>query len=456
VQPARGGSAEIGKGRTVIVRARTVVTMDGAPIEDGAVRIRGNHIVEAGTFSDLEKSPTFSGGQENENNGEAIIDLGESVLLPGLINAHCHLDYTCLRGKIQRSSSFTEWIRAINSEKRKLTAEDYLRSIFAGFSEAQRFGTTSVISLEAFPELIARLEPSPIRTWWCAELIDVTTPGEGDEIVCGAVAGLKAVRNDHAGFGLAPHALFTASAGLYRACAEVAVHEKFLLTTHLAESGEEMEMFLTRSGPLFDFLRSIGRSEDDCGGKTPLAVFLDKLRCRPAQESSTGISLGDSSAGWIIAHLNELAETDFDLLSALPEKFSIAHCPRSHAYFGHKPFEFPQLDAMGFNICLGTDSLASNEDLSLFHEMREFRRLHPDLTPDRILEMVTVNPAKALGVGERLGRLRSGYEADMIAIPFRSGDPYKQIFDFEGDVPWMMVAGKVAKFSRFPLSFSQN
>src|SRR5207253_3356097 len=146
--------------RQMIIRARMIVTMDGAPIPDGAVRVRGNRIVDVQKFS-----ATASVNDE-------IIDLGESVLLPGLINAHCHLDYTCLRGKIPRQKSFTNWIRVINAEKGKLTPEDYVASINAGFAEAQRFGTTTIANLTAFPELIPKINP-PIRSWWFAELIDV-------------------------------------------------------------------------------------------------------------------------------------------------------------------------------------------------------------------------------------------------------------------------------------------
>src|SRR5437764_9447656 len=194
--------------RKMIVRARIVVTMDGKAIEDGAVRVTGNRIVEAGKFS------AFA----SDNN--EIIDLGESVLLPGLINAHCHLDYTCLRGKIPRQKSFTNWIRVINAEKAKLTAEDYVTSINAGFAEAQRFGTTTIANLTAFPELIARIDP-PIRTWWFAELIDARDTSRANELIDLAVESLKPAAN----WGLAPHALFTASKGLYRRCEEVARRE---------------------------------------------------------------------------------------------------------------------------------------------------------------------------------------------------------------------------------------
>ena len=91
----------------MIIRARTVVTMDGPPIENGAVAISGNQIIDVGTFPEVSA----------RHLGKKIVDLGEKALLPGLVNAHCHLDYTCLRGKIPPQKTFTDWIRAINTEK---------------------------------------------------------------------------------------------------------------------------------------------------------------------------------------------------------------------------------------------------------------------------------------------------------------------------------------------------
>ena len=397
----------------MIVRARTVVTMDAAPIPDGAVRVAGNRIVEVGKFSAFASY------------NDEIIDLGECVLLPGLINAHCHLDYTCLRGKIPRPKSFTTWISVINAEKGKLTAEDYVTSINAGFTEAQRFGTTTIANLTAFPELIAKISP-PIRTWWFAELIDVRQPERASEIIESATDSLKRLEN----WGLAPHAPFTASETLSRDCQEIALRENILLTTHLAESHEEMEMFRDASGPLYQFMKEIERGMTDCGYDTPLKRFLGHL--------------GDASlTGWIIAHLNELSESDFDLLREIRHKFSIAHCPRSHAYFGHVAFQFERLQRLGFNVCLGTDSLASNEDLSLFAEMRAFQNEFPDVPPEKILETVTVNPARALRKGNELGKIERGFLADMIALPFTTSENvYQTILNFVGKVPWFMLHGK--------------
>ena len=399
----------------MIIRARTVVTMDGPPIDNGAVALSGNKVVDVGKFDEIKT-----------RNGGEIVDVGEQALLPGLINAHCHLDYTCLRGEISPQKSFTDWIRAINAKKAKLSSKDYLTSIDEGFAEAKRFGTTAIANLTAFPELVSQIT-SPIRTWWFAELIDVRAPERANEIVDLAIESLKSAQN----WGLAPHALFTASKDLYRHCEEVAQQKNIVLTTHLAESREEMEMFHEGSGPLYEFLKRIGRPMDDCGNETPLELFL-------------GASGGRGLPRWIVAHLNEIAESDFELLERSKRQFHVVHSPRSHAYFKHSRFPFERLHSLGFNICLGTDSLASNESLSLFAEMRAFQRSEPGISPDEILKMITVNPAMALNQENTLGRIRPGFCADLIAIQSSEHDnPFEHIVQFDASIDWMVVNGKM-------------
>jgi len=415
----------------MIVRARVVVTMDGPPIENGAVVVSGDRVVDVGRFSEISSA----------HGGEQIVDLGEQALLPGLINAHCHLDYTCLRGKIPRQESFTGWIRAINAEKAKLSPEDYVTSINQGFAEAKRFGTATIANLTAFPELIPQTE-SLIRTWWFAELIDVREPNRANEIVDLAIEKLKSAEH----WGLAPHAPFTASANLYRQCEEIARSQDVLLTTHLAESREEISMFRDASGPLYQFLKEIGRDTSDCGNETPLHRFSEMVR-----DFSTSVGMTER---WMLVHLNELGESDFNLLGRAARKFSVVHCPRSHEYFDHSSFQFHKLRELGFNICLGTDSLASNDDLSLFAEMRAFQKKFSDVSPEEILKMVTVNGARGLRQENALGKVRSGFVADLIAIPIarhgesvlrrtRSISVLEEVVAFDHQVSWSLIGGRV-------------
>ena len=423
----------------MIIRARMVVTMDGAPIENGAVAVSGNRIVDVGRFDEIK----------TRNAGNAL-DLGEQALLPGLINAHCHLDYTCLRGKIPPQKSFTDWIGVINAEKSELSPKDYAASINDGFEEAKRFGTTAMANLTGFPELISQVQP-PIRTSWFAELIDIRAPERANELVDAAIESLgrarpslPAVRGPAAPWGLAPHALFTASSNLFRRCEEIAQQEHILLTTHLAESREEMEMFRDASGPLYEFMQSIGRPMDDCGSKTPLEDFLDLIGSGGSPNRRRTIEVNRPYPFWIVAHLNELTESDSEMLERSNSKFHVVHCPRSHNYFGHSPFAFARLRSLGFNVCLGTDSLASNESLSLFAEMRAFQKNFPRVSPEEILKMVTINPVRALRQENALGQIRTGFGADLIAVPCSgSADIFEQILACDAPVSWSMVNGNM-------------
>jgi cytosine/adenosine deaminase-related metal-dependent hydrolase len=397
----------------MIIRARMVVPMAGEPIDDGAVAVTGNTITDVGRFDQIRQ----------RQSGE-VLDLGEQILMPGLINAHCHLDYTVLRGTIAPQRSFSDWIRAINAAKAELTEQDYIDSINAGFAEAQQFGTTTILNLTAFPKLIPAIK-EPVRTWWFGELIDVRNPDCAERIADEAVESLKTAKH----WGLAPHAPFTASQRLYARCEEIARCENVLLTTHLAESREEMEMFRDAKGAAFDFLKSIRRPMEDCGRETPLSLFI---RTRTIDQH------------WIVAHLNELDAGDFELLGA-SAKFHIVHCPRSHTFFGHAPFALEHVHQLGFNICLGTDSLASNSSLSVFAEMRELLRKEPRLSPRELLIMATLNGARAIGQRDLLGTIQRGAYADLISVPEApsAAGAFETIVAFEETVPWVMVNGAV-------------
>ena len=400
----------------MIYRAKTVVTMDGPPIDDGAVAVAGERIAAVGPFAEVRAG------------GGAVTDLGELVLLPGLINAHCHLDFTSLRGKIAPQRSFADWIMQINGLRRDLSDEDYLDSIALGFDEAKSWGTTTMANIESMPALLSRMAPPPLRTWWFAELIDVRPRLSAEEMIADALTSFRGKQEWRGGFGLSPHAPYTASSQLTRLAAAAARHSGLLLTMHLAESEEEMEMFREGRGRLFNFLQSLGRPTDDCDtGKTPLAVMLD----REAIDER-----------WIFVHLNELMEEDFTRLETGP-RFHIAHCPRSNRYFRHRPFALDRMVDLGFNVCLGTDSLASNSSLSLFAEMRAVREAHPNYPSEWILEMATVNGARALHQENALGKIRPGFLADLIAFPMlKPGhDLFTEIISWDKKVPWMMISG---------------
>ena len=404
----------------MILRARHLLTMDRPPQEDGGVVLEQGRVVAAGAYREIRA----------EFSGRELIDLGEQVLLPGLINAHCHLDYTGLRGAIPPQESFTRWIGCINTLKRGLREEDYVQAIGDGFTELKRWGTTTVCNLAAFPDLLPKLPPPPIRTWWFPEMLDLREPASG--LVTAALEAVETVQNRPGWlgeFGLSPHAPYTASPGLYRLCADAAGQRGMPLTTHIAESADEEAMFRDGAGELFALLEKVGRSMGDCGRGSSF---------------SSAVRNGLIGPGWLLTHANELDEADFEWIARTPG-WHFVHCPRSHHYFGHRPFPWRRLRELGATISLGTDSLASNEDLSLFAELQAAQKSAPWLTSENLLETVTTQPARALGKRGELGVIAPGAHADLIALPFAG--PSHEIYDALvancSPIEWMMLDGKL-------------
>ena len=404
----------------MILRARTVVPISQTPIEDGAVVVTGNTITAVGPFAEIRAA----------HSGE-VTDLGERVLLPGLVNAHCHLDYTMMRRAIHPQRSFTEWIGRINALKRCLGPDDYRAAITRGFSELQRWGTTSVANIESFPELLLNAPASPLRTWWFLEMIDVRHQVPNEEVSSGMLAFFESRKPRLGGFGLSPHAPYTASGPLYELVSEAAAKLGMPVMTHVAESREEWEMFRHARGELYDFMLHLGRWMRDCHkGRTPL------------QHLCHHTAFGSH---WILAHMNELDAEDLTLLGSLPraDRPSIVHCPGSHRYFRHAPFPLAKLLEIPMNICLGTDSLASTHSLSMFDEMRILADREPWLHPVDLLAMATLNGARALNLNA--GKIEPGALADLIAIPSNGNvrNVHTAVIANREPVAWMMIDGQV-------------
>lgn len=406
----------------MLLKARVLLPQSAPPISEGAVRVRGSRIEAVGEAAAMLPL-----------HGEEVLELGDVALLPGFINAHCHLDYSSLRHAIDPPSGFTEWVQRLNSIKRQLSDEDILGAIAKGYAEAQRFGTTTICSMAAFPDLLPRMGPPPVRTWWFYEMIDIRHRITSEELVEGALAFFNENPSPLVRFGLNPHAPYTASLLLYRLAQACAAKSGMALTTHLAESEEETRMFLHQTGPLHDFLARLDRPMHDCGHDTPLRWLWQNNAI---------------NREWILAHMNALEEADFALLESLPANAlpHVVHCPGSHAYFQHPPFQSQRLSAIGVNWCVGTDSLASTDSLSLLGELRRLHASQPGIPAEEWLHRITLAPARALQCEGELGCIAPGAFADLIAIPLH-GIPIERAahacLHHRTFIPWMMVDGKI-------------
>jgi aminodeoxyfutalosine deaminase len=408
----------------VILRARIVVPVTAPPLEDGAVLISGGRIAAIGRWADLRRVAPGP-----------VHDLGECVLMPGWINAHCHLDYTHLAGQLAPTRNFTEWIKSIHAAKSAWGFSEFALSWIDGARQLIESGTTSVANIESIPELLPQcLEATPLRVWSFLELTALRPRLSPAQLVEDAAAWLQRLPEGPGGRGLSPHAPYSTTPGLLSATASTASRHGWPVTIHLAESDAEFEMFMYRRGPMHDWLAT-QRPMEDCGLGSPVQAL----------ERS-----GLLSPGLVAVHVNRLWHDDARLLGE--RGVTVVHCPQSHSYFHHARFPRPELDAAGVRVCLGTDSLASTHRprgirplLSLFDEVRALLQTDALLEPQRVLEMVTLHGAHALRQSGNLGELIPGARADFAAIPY-SGElstAVESILHHEGPVAGTWINGRL-------------
>ncbi|MFZ4693578.1 MAG: amidohydrolase family protein [Verrucomicrobiia bacterium] len=372
------------------------------------------------------------GGRVSLPGKTGVLDLGDCVLMPGLVNAHCHLDYTAMRGKIPKARGFAQWIESIGRAKRQWGARDYRDSIMTGMREALASGTTAMVNWICLPAALPSRGVPPMRVWWLWEQI-AYRPGSAPD-KAGWSAWRRRVRGKGRAWkaGIAPHAPYTCTGEILRAAAAWSGSARFPWSIHVAESQDEWRMFREARGGLFHFMRGMGRAMTDCDGRTPLAAAWDAVYA--------------SRAPVLLVHANRLSREDLARLGAAVHRgrpIAVVHCPRSTKRLGHPPFPLRALHAAGVPVVLGTDSLASNNDLSMFAEMRALDGAQTGLRPHEILAMATAGAAQAVGAGKSWGRWK-----DWIAIPCRAereAGAWEAILAHEGPVSWAMVDGKAAR-----------
>jgi cytosine/adenosine deaminase-related metal-dependent hydrolase len=377
------------------LKARWVFPVETPPVENGTVTIQDEKIVA------VTSSPQRS----------ADHDLGDAAVLPGLVNAHTHLDLTGLRGHIPTATDFTHWLRAVVRHRRGLTVDEVWAAIRAGLAESLAFGTTLLGDISAQGLSWPILSAAPLWSVVFYELLGLPRP-RARQALAEARTWLQAHAPTATCFpGLSPHAPYSVRASLYRAIAGLARRYRVAVATHLAESPAELQLLGERQGPFVSFLSELGAWDAE-----GLVHDIDSLRALYADLCSVL---------WV--HGNYLSA---DML--LGQRGTVVYCPRTHAAFGHAPHPFREFLAKGVRVALGTDSLASNPDLDILAEARFVRRLHPDLPGSVLLRMATLAGAEALGCDRETGSLVPGKSADLIVLPLDktvAHDPHDLILE---------------------------
>jgi cytosine/adenosine deaminase-related metal-dependent hydrolase len=383
---------------TTTYHARWVLPITEPAIENGSVTVEGGRITYVG----------------NRRDGGEIIDLGDAVLMPGLVNAHCHLELTVMRGFLE-DIDFRRWILRLTSAKRSvLTAETLLDSARAGLEEGVAAGITTYADTCDSGVVIDAMREYGVRGIMYQELFGP------DPAQCGASVGefrvkldrLRPKTSDLVRVGISPHAPYTVSDDLFRASAALAIAEKLPMAIHIAESEVESQLVVDAKGAFAEGLRGRGIDVQPRGKSSiDLLARLGVLDLRP-----------------LLIHCVRVDGADLDLIASRRAK--VAHCPVSNAKLGHGIAPLVETLAAGIDVGLGSDSVASNNRMNILGEARTAVLMqrarvgtHEALSAADVLELATMGGACALGLADEVGSLEVGKSADLAAFPIGVAAP---------------------------------
>ena len=376
-----------------VYTARWVLPIDGVPLEHGEV------VIEDGVIAAVRPCRTPANQRR---------DFGEAVLMPGLVNAHSHLEYTALRGFLE-DVPFFPWIRALTAAKAALTADDWLWSARLGAIESIAAGTTTLGDNTDAGVTMRVLAESGLRGVVYQELfgIDDREPvGPILDSLRAKVAVHRRLASDRVLVGVSPHALYTIRPALFTAINAYVAEEGLPTSIHIAESPSESALTERGEGPFAEMYARRG-------------ITWEAPKTTPTRYVADLGALGPTT---LAVHCVHQTQADISLLAA--SGAAVIHCPKSNAKLGAGVAPLAAwLRTPGLHLGLGTDSAVSNNALDLFEEMRfalllqrAVRQEVEVVTARDVVRMATLGGAEALGLAHQTGSLTPGKRADMIAV----------------------------------------
>ena len=384
-------------GYAALYRAAWVLPVSSPPIRDAAVLVNA-----AGQIADV--GPAAAVGHPAE---VPVVDLGQAILLPGLVNVHAHAELAMFRGALE-DLPFREWIvRLVGGKRAALDEEDHLWAARWTAIESMRAGITTIGCTESSPGALEAFAEAGLRGIVYQEVFGpdpAQAQGAIDEL-SRRIERLRVGETELVRLGVSPHAPYTVSDDLYRMTTELALSGGLPMALHVAESRAERELVTEGGGDFAPGLRARG-IDTPPRGTSPIEMLdrLGVLRARP-----------------LLIHCVDVGESDIARIA--DSGSAVAHCPIANAKLGHGVAPLPELLAAGVPVGLGTDSVASNNRLDLLEEARtaallqRARLLRPDVAASgELLRLCTIDGARALGLDSRVGTLEPGKDADLCAV----------------------------------------
>ncbi|MGH9159075.1 MAG: amidohydrolase family protein [Vicinamibacteraceae bacterium] len=375
-------------------RAAWVLPIVQPPIADGWLDVADGRILRVGPPGDEPAGVVV----DDER------DLGTVAVLPGLVNAHTHLELSFLQGRVPPAGAMPDWVRVLMRER--AAAQDVsVAAIQAAVRQLERCGTAAVGDLGNTRAAVAVLRESTLHALSFHELLGLR--GDARAMVSEARSAMHTVdAGARVREALAAHAPYSTSPELFIAIAHASRGQPVgQISVHLGESPEEVEFLHTAGGSWRDLLENLG-------------VWPQAWRapgCGPVEFLAR---LGWLTPTTTVVHGVQLEEVELATLAK--SGVTLVTCPRSNQWVGVGSPPIDRFRASGVRLAVGTDSLASVPDLDLFAELAELRRLAPSVAATELLRWATINGARALGFDE-LGAIAPGRVARLIAIELPAG-----------------------------------
>ena len=407
---------------TIALRARYVFPVDSPVIADGVITIERGRIIAVG---------------ENTS-GRPPRNLGNAAILPGLVNAHTHLEFSDLARPLGRPGmQLPVWIAEV-IQQRQRRDEDPRQAIAAGLQESLSAGTTLLGEIATGPYTPEPPLADLPRLISFRELIGLSSERIDQNVALARQHIDQLTSNDAQHPGLSPHAPYTVHPQLLERVVVLSSRKRVPVAMHLAESREELQLLRDGNGPLRDLLIDLNAWDPSAipAGTRP----LDYLRTLAKAQRA------------LVIHGNFLDDEEIAYLADHADHMAVVYCPRTHEYFQHAPYRLAEMLRAGVTVALGTDSRASNPDLSVLEEMRSVRRLHPHVSSEDIVRMATLWGAKSLGLSDNFGSLQVGKTANLsvVTLPEKEDDPHELLWDERTAPRETWIGGRVA-FAADPL-----
>jgi cytosine/adenosine deaminase-related metal-dependent hydrolase len=399
-------------------RAAWLLPISQPPIRDGWVRTERGRITAFGPHRRGERRPPDE------------VDLGSVAVLPGLVNAHTHLELSWLRGRIGPTDDFPGWIRDLITLQRGGNPDgdaSTQEAIEGAIAEARRSGTALVGDISNTLAPVARLIETETAAVEFYELIGFKA-GRAPQLLEEAAAKLATLPpTDVVRYSLAAHAPYSVSPKLFQGIRQMLGRDPFArCSVHLGESRAETEFLHDGGGAWRKLLEDLGAW--DPSWQAP--------KCDPVEYIDR---MGFMTDRLLVVHGVQFGQRELARIEA--GGATVVTCPRGNLLTGAGTPPIADFYASGVPIALGTDSLASVPDLNLFSELAELRRLSPRTPAGRLLESATINGARALGFESDFGTIEPGKRDCLLAVnlPDRIGDVEGHLVAGVrlGDVRWI-------------------